>query len=52
MAVEYVKHINVKGIHNRKMRNIPRGFRVTPLQGGCFSDPLSLDALTDRYYRS
>ena len=50
MAAEYVAHINVKGVSNLRMREILRDFRVTTLQGSCFSDPLPRDALIQRYY--
>ena len=50
LAVEYVKHINVKGICSPRMRDIVRGFSVTTLQGVGFSDSLSLDALIRKYY--
>ena len=51
MAAEYVGYINIKGISSRKMWDIARGFSVTTLQGSCFSDPLPLDAMIDRYYK-
>jgi len=49
MAAEYVRHINVKGIHNRRMRDIVRDFSVTTFQGSGLSDSLSLDALIAKY---
>ena len=51
MAAEYVAHINVKGISTRQMRDIVRAFSVTTLQGSYFSDPLSLEAFVEKYYK-
>ena len=52
MAAEYVRHINVKGICTRQMRDIVRAFSVTTLQGSYFSDPLPLEAFMEKYYKS
>lgn len=51
VAAEYVGYINVKGIDNREKRDIVRKFSLTTLQGSYFSDPLSLDAMIEQYYK-